>query len=256
MGGEEIFSESHPIDFMKSSSFVFASDSSNYSGLKSWFDLNGVMNTKLIISGFPKFDLISHCQYDNSKNVDNYTALWTPRWSTTENNCFFFEYKDKILKYCDENPEFYLIFRPHPQAFLEWNARNELTEDEAKEYIGLYEKKQNAEIDKEKDYLVTFQRVDCFITDFSSLMAEYLLTGKPIIYCHRTDKFTDMGKKISEGFYWVHNFDELTATLNMLREKKDPLKEKRLEIISKLLYIPAQGAGNLIKNIIKKDALK
>ena len=38
------------------------------------------------------------------------------------------------------------------------------------------------------------------------------------------------GKGITKGFYWVENWAELKATLDMLRSGKDPLREKREEL--------------------------
>ena len=84
-------------------------------------------------------------------------------------------------------------------------------------------------------------------------MVDYFMTGKPIIYTHKTDLFNDFGKKIAEGFYWVRNWDELKKTIEMLKSGNDPLKEKRREIIKSEFYIPEIGAGETIKNIIKGD---
>lgn len=252
MGNGEIFESSHPIDFMKSTSFFFSFDKRHTNDIRNYFKNNNNYYTKIEMTGFPRFDLIkSECS-----DAGNYTALWTPRWSTSENNCFFFEYKNKLLEYCDSNKDFSLIFRPHPQAFREWNFTGEMSMKEEKKYREEYLKRPNACIDENKDYLITFERVDCFITDFTSLIAEYLVTGKPIVYCHRVDCFTDVGKEIADVCYWVHNYEELFNAITMLKKGEDPLKNKRLSIIQKIVYRPKEGAGNTIKRIIKEDALK
>ena len=93
------------------------------------------------------------------------------------------------------------------------------------------------------------------ITDISSIVAEYFLTGKPIIYCHKKDCFNDFSRKLSEGFYWVRNWQELERTLQMLKSGDDPLKAKRQELIKSEFQISTAGAGNTIAALIKKDAL-
>ena len=39
----------------------------------------------------------------------------------------------------------------------------------------------------------------------------------------------------------------------MLKTGNDPLKEKRKSLINECFYLPKEGAGNFIKNEIKKD---
>ena len=158
-----------------------------------------------------------------------------------------------MIDYCQQNNTVDFVFRPHPQAFLNWISTKELSEKEANDYKDKYAKLANANIDDTKEYLTTFYSSDCMITDISSIVAEYFLTGKPIIYCHRKDCFNDFSRKLSEGFYWVHNWQELQNTLDMLRVGNDPLKEKRMQLINSCFYIPEEGSGQSIKEIIKKD---
>jgi len=169
--------------------------------------------------------------------------------------CNFFDYKDKLLDYCAAHSEIDFIFRPPPQAFIGLNATGELSEKEAVVYKAEYDKHPNTKIDYSKEYLTTFYSSDCMITDISSIVAEYFLTGKPIIYCHKKDCFNDFSRKLSEGFYWVRNWQELERTLQMLKSGDDPLKEKRQELIKSEFQISKAGAGKAIAALIKKDAL-
>ena len=92
------------------------------------------------------------------------------------------------------------------------------------------------------------------MSDTSSFIADYFTTGKPIIYCHKVDTFNELSKKMSEGFYWVNNWGELKQVLDNLKNGKDELKEKRLQIL-KELFGTEQHSGESIKNILKKDAI-
>ncbi|MBR1702201.1 MAG: CDP-glycerol glycerophosphotransferase family protein [Lachnospiraceae bacterium] len=253
-GGELFYKGVYNETFLRATRYIFAFDPLHYSDILSWLNEIHNITSEVVLSGNPRNDLIRKRDFKPEHKM--YTALWTPRWCTDENNCFFFEYKDKLLEYCADNSNFQLIFRPHPQAFLEWEATGELSKDDADIYKRKYENCSNARIDWEKDYLNTFDEVDCFITDMTSLMAEYLLTGKPIIYCHRVDLFTEAGRKMAEGYYWVYNFEELEQTLAMLQKGEDPLKEKRIAIVEDMIYRPINGAGNRIKEIVKKDAIR
>lgn len=256
--GGEIFSATYPLDFMKNVSMLFSADKFDKNMIDNYFIENNI-TAKTFLTGFPRYDNLSQYQnidsnnwnYNKDRNIKR--VIWTPRWCTDEGNCHFFDYKNKLLDYVENNKDIDFIFRPHPQAFLEWNATGELPEKEANAYKKRYDKLSNAKIDSQKEYLTTFYSSDIMITDISSIVAEYFLTGKPIIYCHRKDCFNDFSRKISEGFYWVRNWEELQKTIEMLKSGNDPLKEKRQEIIKNEFFIPHQGAGYVIKELIKED---
>lgn len=145
-----------------------------------------------------------------------------------------------------------LLFRPHPQAFLNWNRTGEFPKKEADAYQKIYAEADNMSIDAEKSYFNTIFNSDCLISDTSSFIADYFTTGKPIIYCHKVDTFNELSKKMSEGFYWVHNWEELKKVLDDLKNGKDVLKERRLQLLQEL-FGRKQNAGETIKEIIKQD---
>lgn len=254
----EVQESVYPPDFFKHTHFVF---SENQEQKKVMEDLAKKIQSKLscIITGYPRFDGLEAYQNANSaiwnfpKSNEKKRVIWTPRWCTNENNCHFFEYKDKLLDYVEKNQDIDFIFRPHPQAFLEWNATGELPEEQANAYKKRYSLCPNAKIDTQKEYLTTFYSSDFMITDISSILIEYFLTQKPIIYCHRTNHFNDFGLKLAEGFYWVRNWEELQKTIEMLKAGQDPLHDVRQKIIKENFYINPQGAGYTIKELIKKD---
>ena len=101
-----------------------------------------------------------------------------------------------------------------------------------------------------KEYFDTIFNSDCLISDASSFIADYFMTGKPIIYCHKTDMFNELSRKMSEGFYWAKNWEEVEKILNNLKTGKDELKEKRLQILRDL-NVNNQNAGKMIADILK-----
>lgn len=256
--GNGILEDCSPIDFFKNISMIFTADK-YYDKLIRTYLHTIKANPKVYLTGYPKYDdlekykNIDSNNWNLSRKDDVKRIVWTPRWCTNEGNCNFFEYKDKLLDYAEKNLDIDFIFRPHPQLFSELNTTGELPEKEANEYKDRYEKLPNAKIDKQKEYLSTFYSSDFMITDISSVIADYFLTGKPIIYCHKKDYFNEFSRKLSEGFYWVHSWQELKNTIEMLKNGNDPLKEKRQEIIKNEFYIPNEKVGFTIKELIKKD---
>ena len=259
--GSGILEESTPMDFVQNVSMFFTQNEIDDKLIRGVLKKYGNNFTKTFLTGFPRYDgLEKYKDADSSlwnypRSDNKFRIIWTPRWCTNEGNCHFFDYKDKLLDYCAGHPEIDFLFRPPPQAFIGLNATGELSEKEAAIYKAEYDKHSNTKIDYSKEYLTTFYSSDCMITDISSIVAEYFLTGKPIIYCHKKDCFNDFSRKLSEGFYWVRNWQELERTLQMLKSGDDPLKAKRQELIKSEFQISTAGAGNTIAALIKKDAL-
>lgn len=257
--GSGVLEESNPPDFIKDVSFYFNQNQMDYDLMHEYLRKKNNTFTKQYLTGFPRYDNLA--QYNNCESTlwslprtkNTFRIIWTPRWCTNEGNCCFFDYKDLFLEYCKNNQNVDFIFRPHPQAFLNWVSTGELSGKDAESYKFNYDKLPNAKIDNTKEYLTTFYSSDCMVTDISSIVAEYFLTGKPIIYCHKKDCFNDFSRKLSEGFYWVRNWKELEETLKMLQGGKDPLKQKRESLIKEAFYFNKKSSGELIKNIIKDD---
>lgn len=256
--GGGIFDETYPSDFIKDVDIIFTADKFDNKVVGEYLKKIHA-KTKTVLTGFPRYDGLEKYHGCDSVNWNfpktngKTRIIWTPRWCTNEGNCNFFDYKDVLLDYVEQHSEIDFIFRPHPQAFLEWAATGELPQPEADKYKQRIAKMSNAKLDAQKEYLTTFYSSDILITDISSIVAEYFLTGKPVVYCHKKDCFNDFSRKVAEGFYWVRNWDELKKTIEMLKSGNDPRKEKRREIIKSEFYIPEIGAGETIKNIIKGD---
>ena len=87
-------------------------------------------------------------------------------------------------------------------------------------------------------------------------MGEYLITNKPILYCHRKDYFTDFGKNIAKSYYYVREWDDIIKIINNLIDGNDSKKEIRHDVFKQCVYIPSEGVGVNIVKIIKKDAFK
>lgn len=250
--------ESMPVDFMQNVSLFFIQTKDEFYWVTEYF--NSISNT------FTKNFLVGSTRLDVGKNyvrsesslwklhkADSFRIVWTPRWTTNENNCHFFEYKDKFLKYCDDNQDVDFVFRPHPQAYLNYAQFNNFSLEKSKKYEESYSLRKNMTIDHVADFLPLFYSSDALITDYSSVVPEYFLTGHPIIYCKNNNSLNDNEGKFTEGFYYVHSWKELTDTLEMLKRGEDPLKEKRQDLIRSEFYLPPNGAGHEIKELIKKD---
>lgn len=239
--------------FFKESRYNVETFATKFKG-ESWFE-----KTSVVLSGSPKLDYfktegeLSGSVWKHGIQNGVIRILWTPRWYTSEGTSHFFDYKDYFMNFCEMNLNIDFAFRPHPLCLQNFLTTGELTVPELNRMEAKYERSSNMTLDKSAGYLDTFLTSDILISDISSMLLEFLVTGKPIIYTHRVDTFNDLGRKLSEGFYWVENSTELQETLDMLMSGKDPLKFKREELIREHIYMPEGGAGVMIKDTLQAD---
>lgn len=254
--------ECTPLGFMQNVSLFFTQNDADQAYMQKRMEEAGNTNVKVVMTGFPRYDALPKT-YDDAQTAWNFKydhsrfrLIWTPRWDTSEHNCHFFDYKDKLIDYCKDNDDIDFVFRPHPQAFLNWVASGEFPESEAERFKTIYAQSANMTIDTSGEFLPTFYTADCMISDTSSVVPEFFLTGNPIIYCHKKGSINSFAKDkgYTSGFYWAENWSDVVELLDMLRSGKDPLRTVRQELIKKYFYIPEQGAGNAIKEYIKQDA--
>ena len=66
----------------------------------------------------------------------------------------------------------------------------------------------------------------------------------------KIDMFNNVSKRMSEGFYWVNNWEELQKIIDMLKSGNDSLKEKRRVLIQEL-FMADTRACDLIKDVLK-----
>jgi hypothetical protein len=255
-----LLSSTHQKGFMSYAYMIFCySESYRKNLLKLLSDYGKNSDLRLYMTGFPGYDDLN--KYKNMESSiwgfprenKKLRILWTPRWSTSEGTCSFFNYKDKFIEYADTNSDIDFVFRPHPQGFKDFISTGEMTEYEVEYYKNEYAKRENMNIDFNKEYYALIYSSDVLIADFSGFIGDYFISGKPIIYCHKVNIFDEFINGISEGFYWAYNWNDVTNFLKEIKLGNDPLKKRREELIENNFHISADGAGKAIKEIIKAD---
>ena len=255
---DEIYDECVPFDYLRDLSFFFTQHEADDRYINSRFNALGLDRCRVIMTGYPRYDGIeryrdAECGLWNSK--DTFKMLWTPRWTTNEGNCHFFDYRDAFTDYCKNEKDVELTFRPHPQAFREWAATGEMSAEEQTAYRRLFVDS-NMHLDESNDYMPLLFSSDCLITDRSTMIIDYLFTGKPIVYCTNTSVHEKIMSELAEIMYTASSWGELSKVLSDLKDGLDPLREKRMRTAETIFKTGTGHAGRKIKDIIKEDALK
>ena len=251
----------YPTTFFSHISYFFSQNTEEDEHIRKLLEEAKIYNTKVFLTGYPKYDDLNRYKdaspaiWNRPDDNNGFKILWTPRWTTNENNCHFFDYIDRWFDFCGENPNVDFVFRPHPQAWTEWAHTGEFTPRQQAELRNQFSQMDNMSIDESKEYLETFYSSDCLVSDVSSMALQYILTGKPVVYCHKQNGKMHFIRDsvIGSSLYWAENWDEVKGYLQQLKKGMDPLKEKRLEAIRTEYRIDSQiKAGEKIKESIKQ----
>ncbi len=254
-----------PDFFVKSIDMFFCTQNEEYNYCKTIIkNANDGIQRYVYDIGYPSlYNIVKKAKEYNSafSKIDkknNFNVIWTPRW-TIDDKLFktsFFEYKDKIIKYVKKQKNINFIFRPHPLAFENFIKEKLMTKMQVKNYLDQF-KNSNMYYDNSSEYYYTFAESDVLITDFSSIIIEYFIFNKPIIYCYsKNENETDFMKNLKECFYCVENWDELKNILEKLKSGNDPLKKKRENVLKEILKKYEEDVSLNIICKIKENFLK
>lgn len=185
---------------------------------------------KSVNIGYPIFETFMRKKPLSSIQRTSKIVLWTPRWSEDVGGSNFLNFKDEIVKLPEKNSDLKIIFRPHPMLIDHFIEKNRITKEDAEAYLRKFKDNASLEYDTSNDYMEMFWDVDILLTDISSIIVEFFLTGKPIIYCDIGVIPDAFFAELLKGMYVVSDWQEAEQKLNELLQGNDPLREKREEL--------------------------
>lgn len=239
--------------FIKYVSYLFVENKyfminlSNDYKFRSKFKINNFLNF-----GYPAFEKYNLLNY---KKSDKFTVLWTPRWTSDKNlggtNNFCLWYK-KIFNYFIKNKEMNLIFRPHPLAFDNYVKSKLLSIEELEQIKNVFLENENLTLDENYDYAESFDVADILISDISSLVPEFFLTGKPILFCSdmQDNYFSQEFNLMRKYFYKIECIDDLLENISNIYKNGDSKKEERMIVVKNLLLQHKNSSENIVKYLI------
>ncbi len=197
------------------------------------------------------------CRVDERTTNHNKTVIWTPRWSTDSlvGGSNFFNYKKLIFDFARNNPDVLFIIRPHPLMFSNFVKTGEMSQADVDELKQFCKSESNIELDEEKEYSKEFWNSDILITDVSSIVPEYFITGKPIIYCHSNIDFhySEAADAIVKSCYETSNSDELMKYLSCLLRGEDTKKSQREAVVNQYYSDVANNSKHIINALINME---
>ncbi len=232
------------IDFFRNVSFSFC----DVTEIKNILDRKFHKNVSCNIQHFFDYGYPSLADYAKISAKNRVTTIgWMPRWSYDPiiGGSHFLEYKDKFLDFITKNRNLHFVFRPHPMMFTNLINNNLISKKSADSFIARL-KDLGVTYSKGKSLLDDIADIDLLITDFSSVIPAFFITGKPLIYCNSPIPFNDSFSQYMDSIYVANSWEEVSRLANDIKEGSDSLltirqeranffKEKHLQSCEKIV---------------------
>lgn len=146
----------------------------------------------IVEMGHPKFDGISAIMEQGAFRIPEWDAkisnrpvvLWNTHFSVKsgEGVGTFFDNKDTVFDFFKSNTDKVLLWRPHPYFWSCIEEDPRIGKDGLEDLLEEVGKMGNVIIDTQGDYRYSFAAADALLSDATTFLVEYAMTGKPVMY--------------------------------------------------------------------------
>lgn len=242
-------------DFLQNCSYIFASTDYERKVLIGRFFRSKIKKgyPRIVSIGFTRFDL----NYNKTRLYENkpFTILYTPRWTSylkkDNEGSSFLQFIKCIIDYARHNSGVRIIIRPHPLMFMHYINNNIVEPDYFEKLEDTFSKLGNIYLDKSSDYMDSLNKADIFLSDYTSLLVEYFISGKPVIYSGSLKPFNYKTKKMCKGFYNLNKWEQIETKIRQLRSGIDPLSSLRKKLFPEIIKDYGNASRNILETLIK-----
>jgi hypothetical protein len=200
----------------------------------------------IIVTGYPGFDQLiinkKPREVWKNKNSGLKKIIWAPHHSMTELNKVsnFLEYYDFFLELAiNYKDKLQIAFKPHHLLRVKLESDYYWGKEKTDMYYNKWANLENCQLEN-GDYIDLFLTSDALIHDCGSFMAEYLITGRPVLYMIRNESIIDylnvFGAKTLAVHYQSRNQKQVIDFIeNVVLKGNDSMKEERNNFVKNSL---------------------
>ncbi len=213
--------------FMRNASFVFLSSKKLEPVFqRGWSHRIGATYRHFEALGYPSLKPYISTYVPPERIVK---VLWTPRWSTdaSAGGSHFFDYMNDVVSLAEDG--FEVLMRPHQLMWPNLLSEGLMTQEDVDAYK-TRALQAGCRFSEGRTCLEDFEWSDVIIADYSSIVPEYFVSGKPMIFCPPPFEVNELMKELMRGMYVANNWSEISGYLKMLASGNDPKRAERIEI--------------------------
>ena len=225
----------------------------------------------VIATGHPKFDtLCRESAIAPDPALLGFAAgrplvLWNPHFDIRLNGTRFGDGYSTFLRWRDflaeefaRRQDLAFVVRPHPTFLAALEHRGIMTRAELDGYIARCEASGNIRFDRSPSYFPVLAAAAAMISDASSLLIEFGITGKPVCYLHNPNgPVAHLDYEIDLDFIrehqaWAESESGIRAFLDSVSAGSDTGREIRAAELRRRMGVRPGGVGPLIKRVLEE----
>ena len=210
---------------------------------------------RVVVSGSPRLDAWQHQIGAGAAQAQApLQVVWAPHHSLARNSLRLGTFAwsgPAMLALARETPQIRFVLRPHPNF---WHMLERWQTGAAAQFRADWAALPNTAFSENGDALPLLAQSGALITDSASFLAEFMMTGRPILRLTRPDSvaLSDFGAMLAPGFYPCATAGELQqAFASVILSGQDPLQKTRAALAEQL----ASAADNQSAARIRDEIL-
>ena len=228
-------------------------------------------NRHVIATGHPKFDLFGHLE-SVPPNPDLVAfakgrplVLWNPHFSVKLSKSRFgeaystFRYWRKfMLEEFQRRQDLAFVIRPHPLLFSNMERCGIMTRAEIEAFEATCEASGNIRIDRSSAYHPVLAAASAMVSDLSSVMIEFGISGRPVCYLHNpTGPMCHLEYELDFDYVrhhctWATTERQISAFLDRVAAEPNATSPARVAELSRRMGLRPDGIGNAVKLAIEE----
>jgi hypothetical protein len=228
-------------------------------------------NRHVVVTGHPKFDVLG--RLDTAAPDPDLIAfargrplvLWTPHFDVRFNGTrfgggysTFRHWRHFIPAEFERRQDLALVIRPHPAFYQAMVERGILSQGELDTFFSRCAAAGNIRIDRSPSYESVLAAADALVSDLSSMMIEYGISGRPVCYLHNPagpmhhlDYELDFDY-VRQHCTWATTERQIAAFLDAVASATDRSSDARIAELRRRMGVRPEGVGPGIKEAVEE----
>jgi len=230
-----------------------------------------VGDAHVIVTGHPKTDALRKLDAARDPDLERFVAgrkvvCWNPHFDVRPDGqtpfgrgrSTFARWKDFLLEEFARRPELAFIVRPHPLFFAKLERAGVFTEAQLDEFVERCAAADNVHLDRRASFLPAFAASTAMLSDLSSFVLEFAVTGRPLLYLRNPHGPPLERHAIAEDFSAAAETEtDIVRFLDSVAAGESEARAtQRRAGYRKCVHLPAEGAGVAVKRAVEARLLE
>ena len=221
----------------------------------------------VVVTGLPKWDSAKHYRSDtlNAENIiydewaykleGKVVFLWNSHYNIHSSTSTLLQYGEHIINLIEGNEDVAMIWRPHPMTETIIKLYMQEYQGKWESMLERVKESSNIVLDENKIVDFAFNYSNALISDYSSIIPQYIFTQKPILFLTKDDADLDDDNKIVhyDLLPKAKEKSQINEFIESICNGRDDFKKERYTMLKNDFPNNGEDIGEKICDLLIKD---